>query len=813
MLRRTSLALAAAFLIVAVPASAKDYAPDALNIIPSGQYGAFPPPAGADQQALMYDGLTPLFDQVTPADLTKYFKSEALGTAGSPGPTTVEQTPRKGVTLVRDSFNVPHITGKTRDDVTWAAGWVLEEDRGLLLAQGRYPARMAALDAPGINAFGLVTGLKQVTVTPAADRLIDRQQTGALKHAGKEGRALLHDIDVYVAGINARLRFEKSSQKPFTRVDVYATNAIVGQIFGQGGGDEVRRSQFLDGLRKRLGKSQAQTVFNDLSEHNDADTPVTIDKTFPYEGVPKSSSGNAIITDGSTSAKTSRAVANAAKTHRYASNFLMVSANRSATGHPLFVAGPQIGYFYPGLTLEMDLKGPGIEARGAAMPGGAGNILIGRGQDDAWSLTSAGSDTNDQFVETLCGGSKVKYMYKGKCRKMGRVDAGNIKGEGEVVFNTTVHGPVQGYAKSGGKTVAITFKRSSYGKDILWQLMFKRLSTGQVSGLKSFYAAAATSPFTFNVAYADDKNIATYSAGLLPIRDKRVDPRLPTKGTGKYEWKGFLSANGHPHQANPASGKLVNWNNKPATGFGSSDSEWSYGSIQRVQMLNAGIDAKQTHDLASVTSAMNKAATQDLRDTGTFLDALTGVLDTGPPPSARAGQMEALLKAWRLQGSSRLDRDLDGKMDAGAAPAIMDAIYPKVVDAIFDPVLGPQDALYSGLEGHDISGGYTGGRINAADKDLRELTGTQFKTPFQTKFCGHGDLTACRTSLWAAVDAAGNELAAAQGNEDPAQWTSDANAERIHFAPGLLATTIRFTNRPSGIQQVISFRGHRTTRK
>src|SRR3954449_7130981 len=674
---------------------------------------------------------------------------------------------------------------------------------------------MAALDAPGIDAFGLVTGLKKVTVTKQADKIIDRAQTGALKKAGKEGRALLHDIDVYVKGINARLRFEKSGQKPWTRVDVYSINALAGQIFGQGGGDEVRRSQFLDALRKRLGKSQAQTVFDDLSEHQDADTPVTIDKSFPYEGIPKSSAGNAIVADGSTSPKTNKAVANAAKSHRYASNFLMVSGNRSATGHPLFVAGPQIGYFYPGLTLEMDMKAPGVEARGAAMPGGAGNILIGRGMDHAWSLTSAGSDTNDQFVETLCGGSKLKYMYKGKCRKMGTVNAGTIAGAdgGKVVFHTTVHGPVQGYAKSGGKTVAITFKRSSYGKDILWQIMFKRLTTNKVSGLKSFYSAAATSPFTFNVAYADDKNIATYSAGLLPLRDKRVDPRLPTKGTGKYEWKGFLSANGHPHQANPASGKLVNWNNKPAKGFGSSDSEWSYGSIHRVQMLNAGIDAKQTHDLASVTSAMNKAATQDLRDTGSFLDALTGVLDTGPPPSARAGQMEALLKAWRLQGSSRLDRDLDGKMDAGAAPAIMDAIYPRVVDAIFDPVLGPQDALYSGLEGHDISGGYTGGRINAADKDLRELTGTQFKTAFKTKFCGNGDLTACRTSLWAAIDAAGNELAAAQGNEDPAQWTSDANAERIHFAPGILPTTIRFTNRPSGIQQVLSFSGHRSTRK
>src|SRR4051794_23911469 len=498
MLRRCLPLLAAAFLLIAAPASATDFAPNALNIIPSGQYSAFPAPANADQQALMYDGLTPLFDQVTAPDLTKYFKSEALGAGGSPAPTTNDAVPRKGVTIVRDSFNVPHITGKTRDDVVWATGWVTEEDRGLLLAQGRYPARFAALDAPGINAFGLVTGLKQVTVTKQADKLIDREQTAALKARGKEGRALLHDVDVYVKGVNARLRAEKSSQKPWTRVDVYSINALAGQIFGQGGGDEVRRSQLLDALRKRLGKPQADTVFNDLSEHVDADTPVTIDKTFRYEQVPNTQAGNAVIDNGSTSPKTAKAVANSTTSRRYASNFLMVSGKRSATGHPLFVAGPQIGYFYPGLTLEMDLKGPGFEARGAAMPGGAGNILIGRGQDFAWSLTSAGSDTNDQFVETLCGGSKTKYLYRGKCRTMGKVNAGAIAGEGggPVVYRTTVHGPVQAYATSGGKQVAISFMRSSHGQDVLWQLIFRRMTIGQVSGLNSFYSAAATSPFT-----------------------------------------------------------------------------------------------------------------------------------------------------------------------------------------------------------------------------------------------------------------------------------------------------------------------------
>ena len=69
-----------------------------------------------------------------------------------------------------------------------------------------------------------------------------------------------------------------------------------------------------------------------------------------------------------------------------------------------------------------------------------------------------------------------------------------------------------------------------------------------------------------------------------------------------------------------------------------------------------------------------------------------------------------------------------------------------------------------------------------------------------------------RGALWGAFDAAGGGSQAAQGSADPDAWVSDANAERITFAPGLLPTTIRYTNRPSGIQQVISFMSHRPRR-
>lgn len=810
------LVIAGLSLACLVPASAaaapKDYAGTARNIIPSGQYGGFPIPAGADQQAKMYDALTPLGANVTAADLQSDFKSALFGTKDQ-CPCAPESVPRAGVSIVRDRYDVPHITGKTKDDVTWGAGWVLQEDRGLLLAQGRYPGRFAALDAPGIDAFGLVTGLKTVTVSKQADALIDRQQTSALMRAGREGRALLHDIDVYLQGINARLKSEKSTQPPFTRVDIYSVNALAGQIFGQGGGDEARRAMILSGLRHRLGARTGQQVFDDLSEHDDGDTPVTVTKRFPYETLPaKPATGNVPIDEGSLSPAATRGLrAVAARTRRHASNFLMVSAKRSLTGHPLFVGGPQIGYFYPGLTLEMDLHGPGIDARGAAIPGGPGNILIGRGPDLAWSLTSAGSDTNDIFVEHLCAGTTTYYRYKGVCHQMGRITAGSIKGQGTVSYRTTVHGPVLGYARSHGRKVALSFDRSSRGRDVLWQLLFNRLSSGQVKDTKSFMSAAATSPFTFNVAYADDRHIATYSAGRLPLRDPRVDPRLPTNGMGAYDWKGFLPQAGHAQAVDPADGELVNWNNKPAPGFGASDSEWGYGSVHRVQLLKAGIAKRRMHDLASVTGAMNAAATTDLRAAGTPLDAIARVLATGPAPSARDQQVLSLLLAWRASGASRLDTDLNGKMDAGGAPAILDALYPKVADAVLAPVLGPQLPELSAVEGttNSTRSGFTGGRLDFVDKDLRQLLGERFRTPYRTRFCGGGNLAACRTALWGAVTAAADQVGAAQGSPDPAQWTSDAAAERITFAPGLLPTSIRYTNRPSGIQQVVTFTGHR----
>src|SRR3954471_17598427 len=342
-------ALAAAPLALRLPSAASaartDFASTALNIVPSGQQGAVPPPAGADRQARMYDALTPRFDDVTSSDLQRDFKSERFGTKGQ-CPCRVERTPRSAVRIVRDRFHVPHITAKRVDDLTWAAGWVIAEDRGLLLEQIRNDSRLAAIDAPNLNSISLIAGLR--TFAPSAQTETEiAKQTRVLRRAGTRGRRLVHDIDVYVTGINAQLRAAPSPARPWTRNDVYAANALKGQFLGQGGGDEARRSMFLAGLQQRLGPQSGQLVFDDLRQRDPGDHPASIGGTFPYAPVPATKAGNLIVAPKTLQPWSYGAGGGAAAPRRpspprpaptapppQASNALMVSGARSANGHP-----------------------------------------------------------------------------------------------------------------------------------------------------------------------------------------------------------------------------------------------------------------------------------------------------------------------------------------------------------------------------------------------------------------------------------------------------------------------------------------------
>jgi hypothetical protein len=206
---------------------------------------------------------------------------------------------------------------------------------------------------------------------------------------------------------------------------------------------------------------------------------------------------------------------------------------------------------------------------------------------------------------------------------------------------------------------------------------------------------------------------------------------------------------------------------------------------------------------------MNAAATQDVRAIDT-VPLLALLLPSSTAPNFQTRQMVKLLIDWRSHGGSRLDRDLDGEIDDPGA-AIMDAAWPKIADGFMKSQLGPQldelDSLFSRFNAPP--GGQYSGWYQYFDRDIRSLLGLPVAKPLNQSYCGRGDLGRCRRVIWNQLQAAAAELTAEQGTSNPAAWRADATAERISFVPGLLPTTMRYTNRPSGIQQVISFNGHR----
>ena len=802
--------------LAAAPASQAqrtDFSRQAFSILPPGNFGGIPTNADSLDQLPLYDGLTPLRENVTAADLRRYFKSAKFGTRRG----RVERTGKRGLSIVRDSFGVPHIRGARRSHVMFGIGWVTAADRTLLLEQGRYPARVSALDVPGVDAFGLITGLRSFTPTRQADRFV-RAQERLLERAGSEGRQVLEDIDDYVEGINAYWRKVKHSGKPATRTDILAAFTFIGSIFGAGGGDEVRSSQLLAALRAQHGTAAGTQIWQDLRRGNDLEAPVTGPGTYRYGTQPGVRAPGSLVVDPDSfvPADGAGAAAASAAPRRMASNWLLAGPRRSRTGNSLMVAGPQLGYFYPEIVHEVDAHGGGIDVRGITAPGVGPYVFIGRGKDFAWSLTSSGSDNQDFFLEELCNpdGSaptraSVHYRFRGRCRSMASFDAGLLKGNASepdrrLRFRLTVHGPVHGTVTVGGKFYAMAKRRSTRGREALSMLAVKQLNENRIDGPRDFLRVANMWEYTFNWGYVDEDNIAFFSSGLLPRRANGTDSSLPTLGTGTYEWRGFLRQNEHPQALNPRSGLLTNWNNKPARGFQSADDQWSYGSVQRVELFK-GLEKRNR--LEDVVGVMNRAATTDLRAVEVW-PVINEMLAKPPAPDATTAQAASLVTAWSSRFASRLDGDSDGKVDDPGA-AVLDTAFNDLADAVLSPVLGPNLERFRQIRGRDNDppAGFDGGWYGYIDKDLRTMLGKPVVGPLSRRYCGGGDVNACSASLWAALQRAAAKLASEQGG-DPNAWRADANAERIKFVPGLVGDSMRWTNRPT-YQQLMEFSDRR----
>ena len=843
---------------------ARDGAVTALNILPPGQgkYQNGPEQASGQQsphnsdQIDPYDSMVQAAPDITKEDLGKYFKDATFGV--KPDDIEREYSPRDGLVVLRDKgFGVPHVYGTTRDDVMFGAGYVSAEDRLFMMDTLRHVARGRMSEFLGASEANLASdravyrnsGYSEEELAAMIERVKNLDpELGPIAHA---------DLMAYVDGVNqyieeARMdprklpaEYEALQIVPedWKATDTAAVASLIGSQLGVGGGDELSNANFIGALQKKgFTFKQARRILKDFNFPDDPESPVTTNKRFPWNtNLGKVDKRSRAFPDDP-AAVHEQLQKSRMPTYVDApwgripltfpegmSNALLVGSELSTSGRPISVIGPQVAYWSPEILMELDLHGPGIDARGVGFPGISQYVLLGRGADYAWSATSAGGDQVDTFVEKLCdpeGGEatvdSMGYMKNGKCVEMySRTDsweakptAASVPPETVVVEMTTQRtdsGIVQARGTVNDKPVAFTTLRSSFNKEVDSALTYVEIQDPKrINGPKDFQKAFARFTFTFNWFYQDPKNIAFQLGGAHPLRARHIDPDLPVWGTGKWNWRGMLSFADTPKDINPAKGWMTSWNNKQAPGFRANDSNFSYGPVQRVQMLDDGIrkylKRKDKLSLVDLVNIMGDAATTDLRGTRVLPFMLRAL---GKPSDPRLQEAVKLLKAWQRSGAHRRDKDSDGSYEHSPAIALMDAWWEPAAQAIFKPTLGDAyDALPMGHHDNPRAQGsaFQSGFYSHINKDLRTILGLRVRGKASRIYCGKGSLKVCRKDLVASLDTAVKALEEEFG-ADPSKWDADEEGDQIDFTPVGLQDqpNMQWQNRPT-FQQVLEFK-------
>src|SRR6516164_6239576 len=434
-------------------------------------------------------------------DRLNYYLDESFGVQSGQIIRTEHPSPKVPVFIYRDTHDIPHIYGKTDPALAYGAGYAQAEDRLFLMDVLRHYGSGTLTSFLGPSCADEQMDHDELLLAPYTTAQANAQINALPAENGAQGKLAVTMIRQYVRGINAYIAKAITNPallpaeygffgppKPWTPADVVAVAGLIGGIFGDGGGGEVRNAALLKYLQGQLGRSAGSTAFGDFKEQNDPAAPTTVaGKSFPYEipghvnpatiAIPDNPSaplkGGPVDTIGCSATAPNTAglsvIESLLRFPAQMSNALVVGANHAADGHPLVVFGPQVSYFAPGILMQEDLHSPHYDAEGASFPG-TGFVELGRGVDYAWSATSAGSDLTDQRLERICnpnGGTVPPtgtfYMFRGKCVPMvnEQFPDGTVNGKPfDHKIHLTVHGVVQGWTTArNGRPVAVVNQR------------------------------------------------------------------------------------------------------------------------------------------------------------------------------------------------------------------------------------------------------------------------------------------------------------------------------------------------------------------
>ncbi|MCU1385938.1 MAG: peptidase penicillin amidase [Acidobacteria bacterium] len=249
------------------------------------------------------------------------------------------------------------------------------------------------------------------------------------------------------------------------------------------------------------------------------------------------------------------------------SNGAAIAPSNTASHHALLLINPHTSFYF---RAEAQMtSGEGLNAYGA-LTWGQFFIYQGFNERAGWMHTSSGVDNIDEYLETVTKkGTGFTYRYGSEDRAVTAttitVPYKTATGMDKKAFTIyrTHHGPV--VREAGGKWVSVRLMEEPLKA---LQQSYLRTKATNYKAFKQTMELHTNS--SNNTIYADaDGSIAYFHANFIPKRDAAFDWTKPVDGSNPAtEWHGVMSVDETPGLLNPATGWLYNTNNWPWSAAG-----------------------------------------------------------------------------------------------------------------------------------------------------------------------------------------------------------------------------------------------------
>ena len=477
---------------------------------------------------------------------------------------------RQPVEVVRDEWGVPHIYAENDDDLFFAQGYVMAQDRLWQMEMWRrwHEGRLAEIFGPEALDYDRRTRLMMfrgpwdetewTSYHPDAKRLFTAHASGVNAYIEQHRDNL--PVEFQLTGVvpdpwTAETVVLRWAALAVPSVRGHAINEIqLAMNVARYGAEEANRRvapdpwdelEVPDGLDVSI---ITQDVL-DAMRAGDGDPFVTgrlpaLEVVEPYRALMPAVQTTQVST---------------AETATEGSNNWVMSGARSPTGVPILANDPHRRIEMPALRYFVHLVAPGWNVIGGGEPPFAG-VDAGNNERMAWGFTFAGTDMVDVYVEEMHPDDPTLVRWQDGWEPL-RVIEEEIAVKGRapepIVLKFSRHGPV-------------------FYEDLEHRRAYAVRSVVQAPGTAaykgSFQLAQAESCADFfdramhwlvpthSLICGDvDGNIALQVTGLTPDRDG-WNGRLPVPGTGAYEWRGFRTD--LPREFNPERGYITTANNQ-----------------------------------------------------------------------------------------------------------------------------------------------------------------------------------------------------------------------------------------------------------